>query len=85
MSDAQDLSCAELVELVTDYLEGAISDAERARIEAHLDICEGCRNYLQQFEITIAATGRLTEEEVPPEAISPLMEAFREAKEKRTG
>jgi anti-sigma factor RsiW len=72
-----DLSCQELVELVTDYLEGALPPEEVARFEAHLAACPGCETYLEQVRTTIAvteATAGLTD---PPE-ISRLLAAFRD-------
>jgi anti-sigma factor RsiW len=51
-----DLSCQELVELVTDYLEGALAHEELARFEAHLATCPGCEIYLEQVRTTIAIT-----------------------------
>ena len=71
------LNCNELVELVTDYLEGALPDAERARFEAHLGACDGCVAYVEQIRVTIALTGRLREQDVPPAALAPLLDAFR--------
>ena len=55
---AEQLSCQELVELVTDYLEGALPPAERARFDAHIALCDGCRAYLEQIRATIALSGR---------------------------
>ncbi len=52
-----DLSCRELVELATDYLEGALPEAELARFEAHLAGCAGCEAYLEQVRATIALVG----------------------------
>lgn len=72
-----DLTCEELVELVSDYLEGAMSPEERLRFEDHVEICEGCRNYLEQMRKTILVTGHLREEHVPGEAQERLLEAFR--------
>ncbi len=80
MSNPADLSCQELVELVTAYLEGALSPADRDRFEAHLAICQGCRNYLDQMRKTIALTGRLSEEAIPAEASRQLLEVFRDWK-----
>jgi len=71
-----DLSCKEVVELVTDYLEGALNDAERTRFETHLVYCSGCDRYLDQMRGTIAAVGgtaAVEEAEVPDE----LLDAFR--------
>lgn len=77
---SNDLSCRELVELVTDYLEGALSAAERARFEAHLTGCRGCRTYLRQMRQTLHVMGRLTEESIPEEAKQKLLARFREWK-----
>ena len=77
-TEPQDVPCNELVELVTDYLEGALSFDERTRFEAHLAICEGCSNYLAQMWSTIRIAGRLTEESIPPETLGALAEAFRD-------
>jgi anti-sigma factor RsiW len=73
----QELTCQELVELVTDYLEGALSPAERARFDAHLAGCTGCRRYLEQMRQTIATLPRLTEETIQPDAKEALLRAFR--------
>jgi anti-sigma factor RsiW len=70
------MTCRELVELATDYLEGALPDPERARLEAHLEQCDGCQNYLEQMRRTIRATGMLTEDEVPPEGRDELLRVF---------
>jgi predicted anti-sigma-YlaC factor YlaD len=71
------LSCRELVELVTDYLEGRLSWADRNRVEAHLGVCEPCRTYLDQMRSTIAATGRVREEDLSEDAKTALLDAFR--------
>lgn len=55
---AATLTCRELVELVTDYLEGALAPPDRKRFEAHLDACGGCGDYLDQIRRTISALGR---------------------------
>lgn len=77
MSSVEALSCQELVELVTDYLEDALSPEERARFESHLDECGSCREYLEQMRKTIELTGRLTLESLSPEAERTLLDAFR--------
>lgn len=74
----QDLTCAEFVELVTDYLEGAL-DAETARrFEEHAGACPGCGVYLDQIRQTIDETGRLTPDHLDPEARDRLLDAFRD-------
>ena len=70
------LACQELVELVTDYLEGALSAAEMERFEQHLTECNGCGAYLDQIRTTIALTGRLTSETIPPAARDELLHVF---------
>jgi anti-sigma factor RsiW len=74
---SQDLACQELVELVTDYLEGALPRKEREHFERHIARCEGCATYLDQIRRTIHVSGRLTEEEIAPEARDALLGAFR--------
>jgi anti-sigma factor RsiW len=73
----EQLSCQELVELVTDYLEGALLPAERDRFEEHIARCDGCRVYLEQMRRTIELTGRLTPDAVSPDAERALLDAFR--------
>ena len=73
----EQLSCQELVELVTDYLEGALSEEERLRFEEHIGPCDGCRIYLEQMRQTITALGHLPEEALSPDAERELLDAFR--------
>ncbi len=71
------MNCGELVEAVTDYLEGSMSPEEVAEVERHLEVCEGCAIYLDQVRETIRLTGRLTEEALSDEARATLLQAFR--------
>ena len=71
-----DLSCQELVELVTDYLEGALPRAEVARFEAHLAECPGCEVHLEQIRTTIAVSRASGDLVARPEMTS-LLDAFR--------
>jgi anti-sigma factor RsiW len=73
----EELSCQEVVELLGDYLEGAMAPADRARLEEHLGDCEGCAAHLEQLRATVRLTGRLSREAVPPETMAPLLAAFR--------
>jgi anti-sigma factor RsiW len=73
----KDLTCHEVVELITDYLEGALSRKVRRRVEAHLSVCDACTAYLAQMRETIRLTGMLTEEQLPDEQKQALLEAFR--------
>jgi predicted anti-sigma-YlaC factor YlaD len=72
-----DLTCRELVELVSDYLEGALSEDDRARFESHIEMCEGCTAYLDQMRKTLRMVGALEPEAVSPEAEQELLAAFR--------
>ena len=74
----RELTCKELVELVTGYLDGSLRGRRRRRFEAHLSGCDGCTRYLRQIEVTIRATGRLTEERVTEEQKTVLLAAFRD-------
>jgi anti-sigma factor RsiW len=77
MGDPQDLSCAHVVELVTDYLDGALSPFDQARFEAHLDECPHCAAYLEQIRTTITASNRLRQEWLDPDVKGALLQAFR--------
>ena len=71
------LACQELVEMVTDYLEGTLSASDRSRLEAHLRGCDGCTEYLAQMRRTVQLTGRLRPYALDPEARERLLEVFR--------
>ena len=75
-----EMSCKELVELVTDYLESALSPADQRRFELHMSKCEGCKVYIDQIRLTIRATGQLTEDSIDPAAKDELLDAFRDWK-----
>ncbi len=72
------LACQELVELVTSYLDGALSPEERAAFDYHIGTCDGCGEYVHQMRQTIELTGRLTPADVSPEAEAVLLVAFRD-------
>lgn len=71
------MMCQELVEVITDYLEGTLSTADRARFEAHLALCPHCSRYLEQFKVTVRETGRLRTDDLSEELAGHLLEAFR--------
>jgi hypothetical protein len=79
---SEDLRCDELVELVTDYVEGALAEPDRERFEEHIVLCEGCSNYFDQMRRTIAITGRLTEDDLSADARDDLLAAFRDWKDR---
>jgi predicted anti-sigma-YlaC factor YlaD len=76
--DPPDLTCKELVELVTDYLESALSPTDRRRFDEHLTGCPYCRTYLDQMRQTIRTLGHLPEESISPQAIEALLDRFRD-------
>jgi anti-sigma factor RsiW len=76
MSAPEDITCREIVEIVTDYLEGALPPEQREAFELHLSYCDGCVNYLDQMRETIRITGELREESLPPELQAELLRAF---------
>jgi anti-sigma factor RsiW len=71
------LACQELVELVTDYFEGALTETDRARFEAHIAACEHCTTYVEQMRQTVTLTGKVTTASLSPAAESELLAAFR--------
>jgi predicted anti-sigma-YlaC factor YlaD len=72
-----DLVCQEVVELVTDYLEGALTRSDRRRFESHLRNCPNCTNYLEQMRATIRATGALHQDDLTPEVRQEFTDLFR--------
>jgi hypothetical protein len=75
--DGHALTCRELVSLVTEYLDDALPADERALFEAHLEICLGCRNHLEQIRVTVETTGRLRERDLPADFRDRMLTAFR--------
>jgi len=73
----RELTCAQVVELVTAYLERTLPAADAERFEEHLVFCDGCSNYLEQIRLTIEVTNRLREDDLPAELQRRLLEAFR--------
>lgn len=73
-----DITCQELVELVTDYFEGALGASDRRRFEEHIAVCPPCRAHLKQMRDTIRLLGALSEETMPPRSRDELLHAFRD-------
>lgn len=78
-----DLTCQELVELVTDYLEGALPPRDRLDFERHLVWCSWCRDYVDQVKTTIELTGRTEDVEPPSPLREQLLDAFRDWRKTR--
>jgi anti-sigma factor RsiW len=76
-TDVEHLTCREFVELLTDYLEGALDPAERADAERHLVICRGCSNYTEQMRSTIGLLRRIAEARPAEAPTADLLAAFR--------
>jgi anti-sigma factor RsiW len=75
-SDLPEMVCRELVERVSDYLEGALPERDRARLEAHLAECDDCAIYLDQLRATMRLAGGVELDRLRPEARDALTEAF---------
>ncbi len=73
-------TCREVVELVTEYLEGALTPEERTGLELHLHYCDGCATFLEQIRKTAALAGGLPEERLSAELRDALRAAFDELK-----
>ena len=77
MSAVERLSCQELVELITSYLEDALPADERRRFDEHIGGCDGCRNYLEQMRITVRLLGGITIYDLDVDAEDALLHTFR--------
>ncbi|HLQ30665.1 MAG TPA: zf-HC2 domain-containing protein [Ktedonobacteraceae bacterium] len=77
ITTSDELSCKEIVELVTNYLEQSLLPETRVQFETHLAACPGCTNYVEQVRTTISMLRHLTEEPVFPETKQELLEVFR--------
>jgi anti-sigma factor RsiW len=78
--NVDDVACRELLERITDLLDGRLTDDEQAAVAAHLAECPGCVAALDQFRRTIGVLGRLGEQDVrdlEPDVLDGLLEAFR--------
>ena len=73
----RDLVCRDAVALMTDYLEGALSPRQLARLQRHLAGCDGCDEYLRQFEATITVLGAVELEDLEPETRNGLIDLYR--------
>ncbi len=74
---ATEMTCQELVELITEYLDGTLPESERSRFDAHVRTCSGCEAYIEQMRMTIRLLGKLSEESVSAEARRDLLATFR--------
>ena len=77
MSRPSHLTCQEIVELVTEYLEQALGPEDATLFEEHMNFCDGCSWYLEQMRVVVATVGQVVEEDVPEDAREQLLSAFR--------
>jgi anti-sigma factor RsiW len=77
VSAPEDITCKEIVEIVSDYVEGVLSPAEREAVELHLNLCDGCSDYLEQLRLAVALAGELPADALSPELEQELCQAFR--------
>jgi len=85
-SDTQkEMACQELVEVITDYLEGTLPELERVRFEAHLRTCPACHEYVEQMRALIRLSRGLTARSLDTAAVDSLLHAFRDWRDSQTG
>lgn len=78
-----DIVCQQAVELMSDYLDGALPRRKRRRLERHLAGCDVCTEYLEQLRTTIALTGSAAAEDLDPEVLEGLTELYRRYRDER--
>jgi anti-sigma factor RsiW len=74
----QALTCHEVIELLSNYIEGVLPADDRRRVDEHLALCDGCDTYLKQLRETIRVTGMVAEDQVPEDQKAALLAAFRD-------
>jgi anti-sigma factor RsiW len=74
------MNCRQIVELMTDYLEDALSETDRQRFEAHLTRCDGCTEYLEQLRTTMKLAAVSADQSIPAQLEAELLRAFRDWK-----
>ncbi len=77
MTSTRTLSCREIVELVTDYLEGDLDPTTTTAFEAHLEVCPGCERYVEQIRETVTTLGHVNSDNLSTEVQAGLLDAFR--------
>lgn len=81
----QEMACQELVEVITDYLEGTLAASDRVRFDTHLSTCAACREYVEQMRAVIRLSGGLTARTIEPTTRESLLRAFRRWRDAQTG
>jgi anti-sigma factor RsiW len=80
---AADLVCKQAVELMSDYVDGALPRRTRRRLERHLAGCDACNEYLEQLRATIAVTGSAAPEDLDPDVLDGLTDLYRRYRDER--
>jgi anti-sigma factor RsiW len=80
-----DINCAKAVSLVTDYLDGTLTHTERARFEAHMAECDNCTEHIEQIQVTVAAAGRVRDDDLDPQVREDLLNLYRRWRDDRSG
>ena len=74
------ISCKDITELITDYLEGTMSFVDRLSFTMHIAMCPPCKRYVEQMKLTVATTGEIPSEPLPEHVESELMTIFQDCK-----
>jgi len=81
----REMACQELVEVITDYLEGTLAEVDRTRFDAHLASCPSCQEYVEQMRALVRLSGKLTTRSLEPATVDSLLSAFRRWRDSQTG
>ena len=81
----QEMACQELVEVITDYLEGTLPASDRVRFDSHLSTCAACREYVDQMRALVRLSGDLKVESIERSTRESLLRAFRRWRDAETG
>ena len=79
------MACQELVEVITDYLEGTLPEVDLTRFEAHLASCPSCQEYVEQMRALVRLSGKLSTRSLEPATVDSLLSAFRRWRDSQTG
>src|SRR5258708_34266233 len=80
-----EMACQELVEVITDFLEGTLPEVDRTRFEAHLASCPSCQEYVEQMRALVRLSGKVSTRSLEPETVDSLLSAFRRWRDSQTG
>ncbi len=81
----REMACQELVEVITDFLEGTLPEVDRTRFEAHLASCPSCQEYVEQMRALVRLSGKVSTRSLEPATVDSLLSAFRRWRDSQTG